>query len=1140
MKKITILFCLLFLLISASNGQSKSDVRTTETKVADLLMKLPPQGAAELDAAMQELVAIGAPGYKNIIAKIQPPGSGTDIAARYAISGLTKYLGKGTNRAQQQAAARALTEGLRPAGNDEVRDFLLQELQYVAGDETVPVVKDYLLNKRLSDPAARVLVRVNTTTSANALLYALSSAKGSQQLTIIKALGDLKYAPASKKIQQLYPSLSETGTKKAALYALAVIADPGSATLLKSAAQKTGYKGEATNAVNDYLRYLNLQVDKGNAAIAASTARELLAMNNLEGQFKSAALSLLYKSTGEDARQEIIAALASPDIKYRATAINLLSSHYTPQTAATVQEVVKNTTDPDQQADLLYIFGENKDKSAVPFLSGLLQSGNQKVQLAAIAAIAKAGQEAAITPLIGTLKSSNTEVLDAAKSALLTIKGPEVARQAAAALPQSSGAAHAMLLDIAAQRGGNAYASAVFADAASADAPTRLAAVKALPYVVADGDEIKTAALLNKATETAAIDALQQALYASVKNKKTKAEQAAVIQGLMQNAGSSKIRYYNVLAAIGGREALDIVMNEFRNGAAPEQKEAAVSALANWSDYTALDALYNISKDPANSTMKEKALSSFIAGINQSDNPLDQKVLLFRNAMELATTNDQKKQILSGIGHNSSLPALVFVSNYLDDPALQQTAVQSVMNMVLDHTDLYGTLVENIVNKAIALNKDGAASSQKAAWIKQQANLPKDAGFVSLFNGKDLSGWKGLVGNPISRAKMTAEQLAAEQKKADEQMRKDWKVENGKLVFEGTGFDNLCSQKMYQDFELFVDWRMEPKGDGGVYLRGSPQVQTWDSSRRDVGAQVGSGGLYNNQKFRSTPLVFADNPINEWNTFRIRMVGDKVTVYLNGKLVTDNVTLENYWDRNLPIFDKDAIELQAHGTRLEFRDVYVRELERAKPYVLSNTEKKEGFVPMFNGVNTDGWTGNTSGYFAQDGMLICDPKVEAPEGTTKNVYTQQEYSDFIMRFEFQLTPGANNGLGIRAPLDGDAAYVGMELQILDNEAPIYKDLHPYQYHGSVYGVIPAKRGYLKPVGEWNYEEVRAVGNHITVTLNGTVILDGDIAQASKNNTETADHKQHPGLLNKSGHIGFLGHGSPVKFRNLRIKDLSKQ
>jgi hypothetical protein len=143
-----------------------------------------------------------------------------------------------------------------------------------------------------------------------------------------------------------------------------------------------------------------------------------------------------------------------------------------------------------------------------------------------------------------------------------------------------------------------------------------------------------------------------------------------------------------------------------------------------------------------------------------------------------------------------------------------------------------------------------------------------------------------------------------------------------------------------------------------------------------------------------------------------------------------------------------------------------------------------------------------------------------------------------MRFEFKLTPAANNGLGIRAPLTGDAAYEAMELQILDNNADVYKNLHIYQYHGSVYGVIPAKRGFEKPVGEWNVQEVLAQGNHIRVTLNGTVILDGDIAEASKNFTETLDHLKHPGLSNKSGHIGFLGHGSYLSFRNLRIKDLS--
>ena len=145
-------------------------------------------------------------------------------------------------------------------------------------------------------------------------------------------------------------------------------------------------------------------------------------------------------------------------------------------------------------------------------------------------------------------------------------------------------------------------------------------------------------------------------------------------------------------------------------------------------------------------------------------------------------------------------------------------------------------------------------------------------------------------------------------------------------------------------------------------------------------------------------------------------------------------------------------------------------------------------------------------------------------------------ADFIFRFEFQLTPGANNGLGIRAPLEGDAAYVGMELQILDSEDPKYKDLKPYQYHGSLYGVVPAKRGYLKPAGEWNYEEVVVKGAKIKVILNGTTILDTDITKVRKNKDIV---KVHPGLLNKTGHIGFLGHGDELRFRNIRIKNLSK-
>ena len=189
------------------------------------------------------------------------------------------------------------------------------------------------------------------------------------------------------------------------------------------------------------------------------------------------------------------------------------------------------------------------------------------------------------------------------------------------------------------------------------------------------------------------------------------------------------------------------------------------------------------------------------------------------------------------------------------------------------------------------------------------------------------------------------------------------------------------------------------------------------------------------------------------------------------------------------------------------------------------------FTSLFNGRSLEGWIGNKSSYLVKDGMIVIEPQ----GGGGGNLYTEKEYGNFILRFEFQLTPGANNGLGIHAPLDGDAAYVGKELQILDNEAEKYSSLQPYQYHGSVYGVIAAKRGYLLPTGEWNKQEVRVQHPYITVVLNGEVILEGNYLEASKNGA--LDKKEHPGLQRSRGHIGFLGHGDVVRFRSINIKEL---
>src|SRR3954470_6388615 len=208
-------------------------------------------------------------------------------------------------------------------------------------------------------------------------------------------------------------------------------------------------------------------------------------------------------------------------------------------------------------------------------------------------------------------------------------------------------------------------------------------------------------------------------------------------------------------------------------------------------------------------------------------------------------------------------------------------------------------------------------------------NSPPE-GFTALFNGKDLTNWKGLMkaplDNPIKRAALSPEDREKAQKEADDDMRKHWRVEDGALVFDGKG-RSLCTAKDYADFEMYVDWKILPKGDSGIYLRGTPQVQIWDTDLTNVGAQVGSGGLYNNKKNPSKPTAKADRPVGQWNRFWIKMVGDKVWVKLNDVLVVDGVVLENYWDRKQPIFPTGQIELQNHGNTLWFKNIYIKELK---------------------------------------------------------------------------------------------------------------------------------------------------------------------------------------------------------------------
>ncbi|MEK7676193.1 MAG: DUF1080 domain-containing protein [Verrucomicrobiota bacterium] len=432
----------------------------------------------------------------------------------------------------------------------------------------------------------------------------------------------------------------------------------------------------------------------------------------------------------------------------------------------------------------------------------------------------------------------------------------------------------------------------------------------------------------------------------------------------------------------------------------------------------------------------------------------------------------------------------------------------------------------------------GLALTLSAAWhawegpALAQSDPPK--GFTALFNGKDLAGWHGMGHFDPRQLWAMKDEDQARKRAADlEDFKKHWSVENGELVNDGHGVYATTDQE-YGDIEMLIEYKTVAQADSGIYLRGNPQVQIWDYTKEggkwNIGADKGSGGLWNNSPGApgKDPLVLADQPFGQWNSFRILQVGDRTTVHLNGKLVVDHAIMENFWDRSKPLWPKGPIQLQTHGGEIRWRNIFIRELPAEEANAMLDKHGEAGFKPVFNATDFTGWAGPTDNYDVKDGAIICKP------GKGGTIHTKDEYGDFVVRLEFKLPPGGNNGLAIRYPGSGDTAYVGMcELQVLDDTADQYKKLDARQYHGSVYGLVAAHRGFQRPVGQWNFQQVTVKGSTIKVELNGTTILDADASKV----TEFMANSPHPGKDRKSGFFGFAGHGDAVEFRHIRIKAL---
>lgn len=1119
--------------VSAQHG----DVRTTTTKIADLLAMQPSETSIRFQEAMLQIERFTATDIAALLKQLSPPGKGNNARIEYAANSYSYHVLLPGKTGQRATFIQGAVDALKALDNRDSKGFVIQLLQNAGDDSAVDALSPYLADEYLSEKAARALARIGTERAGSALLQALEEAEGVNAVHIIDGLGFMAHSPAEQGVLAK-ANTSDIELRRISLYALSQIGGAASQSLMADAAKSAGYIYDPTEATAAYINYLHKRIAKGETTAANKAALALFKEADQADQVHTriAALGLLTEINKERQAKTLLKASRDENPVYRNAALGLLSPYLSGAVSSKLTKRL-DKVDEQVQVDVLRYVASHEQTEALPEVRKALRSDVPAVRVAAVQALHLLDPGAADKELITLLSESDSETRQAIKQAFLTSKNKQLTQLVIDALKDEQNAdVQILLIDVLGQRGAGESVPAILAIIGSdASNDVKAAAFGALPKIARSEDLAKLLDLLTDANK-AYVAAIQVAAVAAVKlSENQKAQTQSIISHLQAADAKQQPFFFPILSGIGGKEALKVVADYTTQGD-PVLRGAATSALANWAGEEALPQLIALSrKKVTDSGQLDAVIKGLVRLIGDAGIPADQKVLYLRDAFAAAETADQKKSILRALEANKTYTALMFAGEFLDDEQLKSTAANTVMNIALDNKGFYGTDVTRLLKKVIGLLSGSESGYLREAIQKHLDELPKTPGYVSLFNGKDLTGWKGLVANPIKRAEMDAKTLAEAQVKADEIMRGGWSVQNGELFFNGHG-DNIATVKQYGDFEMLVDWKLAKEGkdgDAGIYLRGTPQVQIWDTSRVNVGAQVGSGGLYNNKIHESKPLKVADNPLGEWNTFRIRMVGDRVTVYLNGELVTDSVVLENFWDRNLPIFPKEQIELQAHGTHVFYRDIYIRELPRREVFTLPEEEKREGFNVLFDGTNLDAWrSSNTDAYSISDeGTLAVIPT----EGSGGNLFTKEEFSDFVYRFEFRLTPGANNGIGIRAPLEGNAAYDGMEIQVLDDGAEMYKNIEKYQYHGSVYGVIPAMPGYLRPVGEWNEEEIYVKGNHIRVTLNGTVIVDGDLKEASRNGT--LDNKQHPGLKRTSGHIGFLGHGSEVHFRNIRIKRL---
>ena len=1108
MKKLFIAILLLALVPFAAGAQDARQ-RTAETIVADALAQLPAQTPKAFDSLMQELAATGADGIRMMAGMLVPASEGKNAVVEYALGGVVSYVSAQGREALAREVRTGLADAVAASTDKPNQAFLLSLLQLCATAQEAPVFVKYAGDDYLADYAVRGLI---STPGTEATLLALIGESPAPNAL-------LAYAAAEKGLAAAEPALlkwaadptADTPARQAVYNALAKCGTHASIATLAAAAKADGYAFTKNDATGAYVNLLARLAAAGEQK--ALSAAKALQKPALPQNVRAAGLEIVLAADAKKRTQTVLAALKDADRAYRCAALDYANAFADEALYAALVKKLPSLSDA-AQTDVVSWLGARHAASQSAAVVAAMSSPDDELALAAVRAAGKIGGQQALDALIAQLGGAHAKE---ASAALAAFNGKPNAAFVAAL--DGDPATQANALKLVAKRRITTAADKVFALLGSGDKAVRTAAYDALAGVTTAGDFDRLCDLLDKAQGDDV-----KALQAGLRNALAPAApdmQYKLVAGRMA-AAPQKARYYPLLAQAATDEAIGALLKA-------DDPKAAFAALLTVKNPVMIDVLYELAgKNP---DWTDAAISRYTDFATASDNTPMRKYQLYRKGLEANPSAKTQNKLLKALSKTPVFPALVLAVKYMDAPATAETAALVVKTVAAKNPGMGGQTVAAALKKAlevyVELAKDDADAGYAVDEIKGlMAKLP-EAGFEPL--SLEPENRKAVVGNPETRKAMKPKALAKAQLEADAAMAQKWSLTDGILTAQANA-PAIQFPKQYENFEMILDWKTP--GEAGIAVRAIPQIR--------LGGVSGTGMLADDKG-----VADADNRPGNWNTLYVKVVDDRITVFENDVKIVENAVMTNPDMPGEPVGICGCIELIAGAAPVEFRNVYVNELPSTPVFELSAEEAAEGFEVLFDGRSLHKWTGNTTNYVPLNGTI----DVTAQYGGSGNLYTKKEYSDFVLRFEFRfIREGVNNGIGIRTPMGVDAAFEGMEIQILDHDAPIYKDIKNYQQHGSVYGVIAAKRVKFPPLGDWNVEEIRAVGDRITVTVNGEVILDGNIREAcqghcvgdpgEKGNHYMIDHRNHPGLFNKSGHLGLLGHGAGIQFRNLRVLDLS--